>query len=642
MTLKIIHKNNTSTGQAPAPSDLDIGEIAINSADAKLYIEDNDGAIQSFTNDNDAVTVQQFTQAGSGAVQRTVESKLRDIVSVKDFGAVGNGTADDTDAIKAAIAANGGRGIYFPRGSYKITETIDVTTSGTQLIGSGSGSTYVLQHTPNVDSFTFKPTTAGTTSAFLNSVRIEGINISHGAVSATATSGAGVRFLQCNQYKLFDVTVNNAPEGITVQGGQLGSLKSFQVFTSTGLSTAAGTALIHFRQAPVGASFQACFTVEVEDFRLSATKLRESCISIQNADGLAFSNGYVAYGSSSLVNVKNERDTSYISAVSFVNVYFDCVGAGQTPTAIIIPADGFSASYVYGIHIGSGCVLGNGDDYGIVCRKPETMLLSLEGATVLNFGKWAVDCEGSTALTDLHIQGSQFNNVGDNVSGAVRAATGRSISITGNTFSTVTNVCINLSGSWISGTITGNNNSSNVSDLSNTASFTGELALAGNSSRNTDALFSWRGLKPGNVDVNDASTLDWYLEGTFTPALSFGGSSTGIAYSANIGKFTRIGNRIMYSLVVNLSSKGSSTGALRIDGLPYDTNASYNFPAAGKINSVSNDLGATQAVPEAVANSKQIRILKLDTSGGTEFYAEVTDVDIKDNTNFSINGTYFV
>ena len=101
MTLKIIHKNNTSAGQAPTPSDLDIGEIAVNSADAKLYVEDNDGAIQSFTNDNDAVTVQQFTQAGSGAVQRTVESKLRDVVSVKDFGAVGDGITDNGDAFEA-------------------------------------------------------------------------------------------------------------------------------------------------------------------------------------------------------------------------------------------------------------------------------------------------------------------------------------------------------------------------------------------------------------------------------------------------------------------------------------------------------------------------------------------------------------
>ena len=59
-----------------------------------------------------------FTQSGTGAVARTVDSKLKDVVSVKDFGAVGDGTTDDTAAIQAAIdAANT---VHFPQGSYRI------------------------------------------------------------------------------------------------------------------------------------------------------------------------------------------------------------------------------------------------------------------------------------------------------------------------------------------------------------------------------------------------------------------------------------------------------------------------------------------------------------------------------------------
>jgi hypothetical protein len=63
-----------------------------------------------------------WNQSGSGAVTRTVESKLRDVVSVKDFGAVGNGVANDTAAIQAALTyavSMSNSKVVFPSGKYK-------------------------------------------------------------------------------------------------------------------------------------------------------------------------------------------------------------------------------------------------------------------------------------------------------------------------------------------------------------------------------------------------------------------------------------------------------------------------------------------------------------------------------------------
>ncbi len=63
-----------------------------------------------------------FIQAGTGAQQRTVESKLQDVVSVKDFGAVGDGVTDDTAAIQAAIESLPTDGtLSFPAGIYLVT-----------------------------------------------------------------------------------------------------------------------------------------------------------------------------------------------------------------------------------------------------------------------------------------------------------------------------------------------------------------------------------------------------------------------------------------------------------------------------------------------------------------------------------------
>jgi hypothetical protein len=82
-----------------------------------------------------------YKQGGTGSVSTTVQAKLRESVSVKDFGAVGDGTTDDTAAIQAAInsltvtawagSASGmyvkaGGIVYFPKGVYRITSSLIV------------------------------------------------------------------------------------------------------------------------------------------------------------------------------------------------------------------------------------------------------------------------------------------------------------------------------------------------------------------------------------------------------------------------------------------------------------------------------------------------------------------------------------
>jgi hypothetical protein len=63
-----------------------------------------------------------YQPAGTGAVATTVQAKLRETVSVKDFGAIGDGVTDDTAAIQAAINANYGKSLFFPKGTYVLSD----------------------------------------------------------------------------------------------------------------------------------------------------------------------------------------------------------------------------------------------------------------------------------------------------------------------------------------------------------------------------------------------------------------------------------------------------------------------------------------------------------------------------------------
>ena len=75
-----------------------------------------------------------YTYNAANAVTRTASAKMSDIVSVKDFGAAGNGIIDDTVAIQAAInyavstvgASTGVVGVCLPAGVYKVTSSITV------------------------------------------------------------------------------------------------------------------------------------------------------------------------------------------------------------------------------------------------------------------------------------------------------------------------------------------------------------------------------------------------------------------------------------------------------------------------------------------------------------------------------------
>ena len=90
-----------------------------------------------------------------GAVGKTLNNKMQDLVSVKDFGAKGDGTTDDTSAIQAAInlACTYGGNVYLPAGTYKISAALVFTMNSSlvdpikrpSMSGDGMAATTIYQ-----------------------------------------------------------------------------------------------------------------------------------------------------------------------------------------------------------------------------------------------------------------------------------------------------------------------------------------------------------------------------------------------------------------------------------------------------------------------------------------------------------------
>lgn len=156
-----------------------------------------------------------FTQSGTGAIQRTVENKLKDTVSVKDFGAVGDGTTDDTTAINLAVG-QAGKDVYFPAGTYLITRPINLTTRregdagipkycNRRIFGAGMGATKILAATSGYPAIDITGASGVTLSGFSinadNTILVGVSNAAIGIMNRRGTSSANTAYCHSNFYQ---------------------------------------------------------------------------------------------------------------------------------------------------------------------------------------------------------------------------------------------------------------------------------------------------------------------------------------------------------------------------------------------------------------------------------------------------------
>lgn len=152
-------------------------------------------------------------------IQATIKLNFGDVVNVKDYGALGDNTTDDTSAIQAAITAaltSSGGVIFFPGGTYKITDELLIPFStGWKMLGASRASVTLKQYTDNKRIFRF-------TASLTHSWTISGFTFDYNTPQIVGnTSAIPIHFVGAGatdsffNFEISDCVFNNCYYGIS-------------------------------------------------------------------------------------------------------------------------------------------------------------------------------------------------------------------------------------------------------------------------------------------------------------------------------------------------------------------------------------------------------------------------------------------
>ncbi len=233
-----------------------------------------------------------YNQGSAGAVTQTVTGKLQQSLSVKDFGAVGDGAhmAADTAGIQAAVAAASGSGkaVYVPAGNYLLNNSTAAAISGAQgvlIYGDGPASSLACQTVGSNDCIA---------STGATGFGLKNLSISFGPAATTRSSGYAIDIQSCTNCLL---------EGLTLNNGDLSGIR---------LASSVHTQMHNIAISNFFAN--GLFSINNQDLRVDG----ESCYNNQDAcfETSWFDSQYSVYGipcqNISATNITSNTDTEAI------------------------------------------------------------------------------------------------------------------------------------------------------------------------------------------------------------------------------------------------------------------------------------------------------------------------------------------
>lgn len=174
----------------------------------------------------------------SASVATALQGFFSRTLSVLDYGAVCNGSTDDTVPIQATITAAGaitnGAQVVFPDASCKVTGTLNIANSGVALVGVSRGSSRLIFANGTQDGLAICATlTGGTTCSTSPTTQIVNIKLENlYLVGSSKTGGNILNITDAGTVLIDNVTVDQAYNGVYLQQTNTVSLRDMIINTN--------------------------------------------------------------------------------------------------------------------------------------------------------------------------------------------------------------------------------------------------------------------------------------------------------------------------------------------------------------------------------------------------------------------------
>ncbi|MFW9968620.1 MAG: glycosyl hydrolase family 28-related protein [Candidatus Odinarchaeota archaeon] len=193
--------DDTEAVQNAIDAAVSAGKTEVHFVGGKTYLLGTLTSTSGLTFIGDNVTI----TGTSGITVVSFGSHLSYIVNVKDYGAIGNGTTDDTTAIQSAVDAitNGGI-VYFPAGTYIISNQITINYDYIKLIGTGSASVIKAK---NDSDFQYMISATSKTGIYIENLKVDANK--SGREPSLTTRTVGIYFASCIESIVINCLVVN-------------------------------------------------------------------------------------------------------------------------------------------------------------------------------------------------------------------------------------------------------------------------------------------------------------------------------------------------------------------------------------------------------------------------------------------------